>query len=209
MDEDDELMIAVQSGNPDASRRLVEKHERALVSFLFLNTRDWQLAEDLAQDTFLKVFDQSWDYLPIGKFRAWMFRIARNLLIDTVRRRAHDALVRAVQGSRDDKDLLAEVASQVVSPVENANYYELTELVDETLKEMPDEQRLTFTLHHYSGLPLAEIATVLDTSVPTTKSRLRLAREKLQERLVAKGLAPREPGSDNKGTEYEKEVESP
>ena len=192
MDEDDELMIAVQSGNPDAFRRLVEKHERALVSFLYLNTRDWQLAEDLTQDTFLRVYDQSWDYLPVGKFRAWMFRIARNHLIDTVRKRAHDALVKAVKGIRDERDLLAEVASNVVSPTDTANYHELADLIDETLRQLPDEQRLTFTMHHFSGLPLAEIATVLDTSIPTTKSRLRLAREKLQERLAERGLAPRE-----------------
>lgn len=193
MHEDDELMIEVQNGSADAFRCLVDKYERALVSFLFLNTRDWQLSEDLTQDTLLKVYDQAWDYLPVGKFRAWMYRIARNLLIDTVRRRSHDALVKAVSGDRDEESVLAQVAAEVLSAEDAADHRELAGAVDEILKQLPDEQRLTFTLHHYSGLPLAEVATVLDTSVPTTKSRLRLAREKLQEHLSQRGFAPPDP----------------
>jgi RNA polymerase sigma-70 factor (ECF subfamily) len=193
MHEDDELMTEVQSGSAPAFRRLVDKYERALVSFLFLNTRDWQLAEDLTQDTLLKVYDQAWDYLPVGKFRAWMYRIARNLLIDTVRRRAHDALVKAVQGDRDEESLLAQVAAEVVSAEETADHRELAGHVDEILQQLPEEQRLTFTLHHFSGLSLAEVAAVLDTSVPTTKSRLRLAREKLQDGLKLRGFFPPDP----------------
>ncbi len=65
--------------------------------------------------------------------------------------------------------------------------------MDEVLDEIPEEQRLTFTLHHYAGLSLPEVAEAMDTSLPTTKSRLRLAREKLQEKLLERGVAdPRE-----------------
>jgi len=64
---------------------------------------------------------------------------------------------------------------------------------DELLEEIPEEQRLTFTLHHYAGLSLPEVADVMETSLPTTKSRLRLAREKLKEKLGQRGVSdPRE-----------------
>ena len=69
-----------------------------------------------------------------------------------------------------------------------ASIRELKEIVDEMLDEIPEEQRLTFTLHHSGGLTLSEVAEVMDTTTPTAKSRLRLAREKLQRKLKAFGV---------------------
>ena len=65
---------------------------------------------------------------------------------------------------------------------------EIRDRTDELLGNIPEEQRLTFILHHYSGLPLPEVADVMQSNVATTKSRLRLAREKLQEKLQARGV---------------------
>ena len=195
MTEDDQLMVRIQEGDARAFRELMERHQGPLIGFFFRNTRDAQMAEDLAQDTLLRVFDQSWDYLPQGKFRGWMYRIGRNLLIDNVRKQSHDALIRAVKGhhDKDQADAMARLAGEVLPPDVDAGHRELAELVDELLDEIPEEQRLTFTLHHYAGLSLPEVAEVMDTSLPTTKSRLRLAREKLQEKLVQRGVSdPRE-----------------
>ena len=189
MREDDQRMIRIQNGDSSAFEELVETHQGSLLGFFFRNTRDAQLSEDLTQETLLRVYNQSWDYLPVGKFRGWMFRIARNLLIDNVRRQSHDALVKAVKGNRDDEtDLMARIAGDVLSPEERANHRELAGMVDELLDEIPEEQRLTFTLHHDAGLTLSEVAEVLETSLPTSKSRLRLAREKLREKLADRGV---------------------
>src|SRR5262249_43258173 len=129
------------------------------------------------------------DYLPRQKFRGWMFRIARNLLIDNIRRQSHDALVRAVKGtSPDEDDALARIVADVLSPVERANLRELMQIVGGFLDEIPEEQRLTFTLHHFGDLSLSEIADIMETNVATAKSRLRLAREKLQEKLAGLGI---------------------
>jgi len=124
-----------------------------------------------------------------------MFRIARNLLIDNIRRRSHDCLVKAVKGKfEDDTDILRSIAGEYLMPEQKVGHSELAEIVDELLVDLPDEQRLTFTLHHFSGLSLPEVAEVLETSVPTTKSRLRLAREKLSDRLTQRGIQnPHEP----------------
>lgn len=188
-DDDDQLMIQLQQGDRAAFDALVERYESKLIGFFFANSRDRQLAEDLTQETLLKLFDQAWDYLPTGKFRGWLFRIARNLLIDTVRRRSHDALIKSVHAPEDSDDLLAGVAGDIAQPEDRLRHRELAAVVEETLERAPDEQRLTFTLHHFAGLSLAEVATILETSVGTTKSRLRLARERLQQRLIDKGLA--------------------
>ncbi len=189
--DDDELMIRLQGGEGAAFSAIVARHERALIGFFFHNTRDLQLAEDLTQETLLKVYHQSWDYLPLGRFRGWLFRIARNLLIDDVRRRSHDALIRAVgQGRRDeDEDApLARVAAEVAPPETNIEQQDLRRLVSELLDEIPDDQRMTFVLHHYSDLPLAEVSQIMEASEATTKSRLRLAREKLAAKLRLRGV---------------------
>lgn len=190
MTDDDQLMIRIQSGETRAFDEIVENHQGPLLGFFFRNTRDAQLSEDLAQETLLRVYNQSWDYLPVGKFRAWMYRIARNLMIDNVRKQSHDALVKAAKGryDKDGDDLLARLVGEVLSPEERAKQRELADMVDEALKEIPEEQRLTFVLHHYSGLTLSEVADTMDTTLPTSKSRLRLARDKLREKLLGRGV---------------------
>jgi RNA polymerase sigma-70 factor (ECF subfamily) len=86
-------MVRIQSGDTAAFDELVDLHQGSLIGFFFRNTRDAQLSEDLTQETLLKLYNQAWDYLPVGRFRGWMYRIGRNLLIDNVRRRTNDALV--------------------------------------------------------------------------------------------------------------------
>jgi RNA polymerase sigma-70 factor, ECF subfamily len=191
MGDDDQLMLQLQGGDHAAFEELVERHQGPLVGFFFRNTRDAQLSEDLTQETLLRVYNQSWDYLPRGKFRGWMFRVARNLLIDSVRRQSHDALVKAVKGSRPDEgDSLARLAGEVLSPDEQAHHRELSDALDTLLPVLPDEQRLTFVLHHFAGLSLSEVADVMETNLATSKSRLRLAREKLRDRLLQLGFRP-------------------
>lgn len=188
---DDELMIRLQSGETAVFDDIVDRYQGALIGFFMRNTRDVQLSEDLAQETLLKVYRESWDYLPLGRFRGWMFRIGRNLLIDSVRRRTSDALIRAVKRApHEEEDALARVAAEMISPAEQVQGRELAGLVDELLADLPEDQRLTFTLHHYSGLGLPEVAEITDVPHATCKSRLRLAREKLAERLRTRGYAP-------------------
>ena len=193
MTDDDLLMIRLQEGDNTAFDELVDLYQSPLIGFFIRNTRDVQLAEDLAQDTLIKLYQQSWDYLPVGRFRGWLFRIARNLLIDDIRRKTHDALVRAVKRPRDaDDDVLYRIAGEMTSPEDMADQREVAKLVEAGLALIPEEQRQTFTLHHYGGVSLPEIAQIMDVPLPTAKSRLRLAREKLAENLRSHGILPLE-----------------
>ena len=193
MTDDDLLMIRLQEGDNTAFDELVDLYQSPLIGFFIRNTRDVQLAEDLAQDTLIKLYQQSWDYLPVGRFRGWLFRIARNLLIDDIRRKTNDALVRAVKRPRDaEDDVLYRIAGEMTSPEDMADQREVAKLVESGLALIPEEQRQTFTLHHYGGVSLPEIAQIMDVPLPTAKSRLRLAREKLAEILRAHGITPPE-----------------
>ena len=190
-DADDELMYRMQGGDSAAFERLVQRHQTALAHFFFRHLRDWQLAEDLTQETLIRVYNTAWDYLPRGCFKGWMYRIARNLMIDSTRRRSHDALVSAIRSQRprdDEDDALERLAGEFVLPEDKADQNEFAQIVGELLPKIPEDQRLTFTMHHYSGLSLPEVADAMEANLPTTKSRLRLAREKLRELLAARGI---------------------
>ena len=194
-DDDDRLMIRLQEGDRTAFDAIVERHQGELFGYFLRSTRDAAGAEDLTQETLLKVYSQSWDYLPLGKFRGWMFRIAHNLLVDNVRRGKRDALVGAIKrrSPDPDRDPLAHLTDDWLPADLQASGRELRALVDGLLDGLPAEQRETFTLHHFHGLSLPEVADAFDVAVPTAKSRLRLAREKLREGLARHGVRGTEP----------------
>jgi RNA polymerase sigma-70 factor (ECF subfamily) len=190
-DEDDQLMLRMQGGDEAAFGQLVSRHQSPLIGFFNRQLRDWQLSEDLSQETLLRIHGTAWNYLPRGTFKAWMYRIAHNLLIDTTRRRAHDCLVHAAKGRHcdDDRDeIIARLADALPPPEEQVDQREFARVVEDLLHQIPEEQRITFTLHVYEGLSLPEVADAMESNLPTTKSRLRLAREKLREKLVARGI---------------------
>ena len=202
-DDDDTLMVRVQEGDPRAFEELVARYQGPLLGFFFRNIHDRQLSEDYAQETLLRVYNQSWDYLPSGRFRGWIYRIAHNLLVDNIRRQSHDALIHAYKGSHDGGvEAVNRIAARLTPPDEIADQRELARIIDALLKELPGDQRLTFTLHYFAGLPLSEVATATETSLPTCKSRLRLAREKLRQKLRSRGFEinpPAEPDADVAG----------
>jgi RNA polymerase sigma-70 factor (ECF subfamily) len=192
--EDDDRMIRLQDGDAGAFDELVGAWQGPLFGFFLRNTRDPHLSEDLVQDTLLRLYRCCWDYLPRGLFKGFLFRIARNLLIDHSRRTIHDVLLRrtssrAVSADGEDFDLLQQVPDDLVSPLTRVQERELAEVVREMLTQLPEEQRQTFLLHHYNSLTLSEVADAMDTSLPTAKSRLRLAKEKLRHLLSCRGFA--------------------
>ena len=188
---DDLRMIRLQEGEACAFDEIVAEWQGPLHRFFFRNTRDAQRSEDLVQDTLLRLHRSVWNFIPNGCFRGWLFRIARNLLIDSVRRESSDALLRkvTVAAGRDgeSQDLLDLLPDDVVPADVRVSQQELLQIVHELLDTLPEEQRLTFAMHHFDSLSLPEIAVVMQTTLPTAKSRLRLAREKLRYVLTCRG----------------------
>jgi RNA polymerase sigma-70 factor, ECF subfamily len=192
--EDDRRMIRLQEGDAGVFNEIVTAWRGPLFGFFLRNTRDEHLSEDLVQETLLRLFRNCWDYLPRGLFKGFLFRIARNLLIDHARRATNDILIHcrracSAAGDPEGPDLLAQVPDCLTPPVDRALQRELASAVQTILMELPEEQRQTFVLHHYQSLTLTEVADAMRTNIPTAKSRLRLAREKLRHLLACRGLA--------------------
>lgn len=190
---DDERMIRLQEGDPYAFGELVQEWQGPLLGFFLKNTRDEHLSEDLVQETLLKLYRNCWDYLPRGLFKGFLFRIARNHLIDHTRRAVNDVLIRSIRRKpseeAEDHDLMQQIPEDVVSAETKAIEREVAQAVQELLLQLPEEQRQTFLLHHYNSLTLSEVADAMETSLPTAKSRLRLAREKLRHLLTCRGFS--------------------
>jgi len=191
---DDDRMIRLQAGDCCAFDELVSVWQGPLFGFFLKNTRDEHLAEDFVQETLLRLYRNSWDYLPKGLFKGFLFRIARNLLIDHSRRTVNDVLMCRARGRTNDRngeelDLMQQMPDDLVSPDHRAIEREVAEAVHELLLQLPEEQRQTFLLHHYNSLTLSEVADAMETSLPTAKSRLRLAKEKLRHLLTCRGFS--------------------
>ena len=192
--EDDQRMIRLQEGDSTAFNELVSLWQGPLFGFFIRNMRDEHLSEDLVQETLLRLYRNCWDYLPRGLFKGFLFRIARNLIIDHSRRTTNDVLIRRVQGRAaghdgEEFDLMQFIPQECASPLDRAVEREIAAAVQEILQELPEEQRQTFLLHHYESLTLSEVAVAMQTSLPTAKSRLRLVKEKLRNLLVCRGFA--------------------
>jgi len=191
-DEDDTLMMRLRDGDGTAFEALVSRHQGPLIGFFNRQLRDWQLAEDLCQEMLVKIYNTAESYLPQNMFKAWLYRAARNLLIDTKRRQKKDVMKHCVHQSRDEdrEDMISRLADELPLPIANMDHAELARQVDNALDDIPDDQRMTFILYTYAGLNLPEISEIMETNLATTKSRLRLAREKMREKLAVRGFTP-------------------
>jgi len=184
-DESDErLMDRFRRGDARAFEVLVRRHRTPLFSFLVRLTGDRARAEDLCQETFLRVVGAADGWTPRARFQTWLYAIARNQAIDESRRQA---LRRA---DPLDAHPAQAVAADDPSPDRAADGALLRPRLEAALAALPEEQREVFLLREYAGLRFHEIAEVTGTAENTVKSRMRYALEALRARLEALGIGP-------------------
>jgi RNA polymerase sigma-70 factor, ECF subfamily len=188
LESDERLMLRFQDGDVRAFEELVRRHRTPVFSFLFRLTGDRGRAEDLCQETFLRVVRASEEWEPRALFRTWLYAVARNQATDEARRRAFrrteplDVPGRAAEPADDPPpDRVAEGAL-------------LRPKLEAALAALPAEQREVFLLREHAGLRFHEIAEVTGVPENTVKSRMRYALEALRAKLEALGVAP-EPGA--------------
>jgi RNA polymerase sigma-70 factor (ECF subfamily) len=191
---DEALMLAYQKGDARAFAELVARHEKPLWNFLRRFTSDAASAEDLLQETFMRVVKSAESYQPSARFRTWLYTIARNLCTDHARSRAHrKAQSLDATSSRDsDAPRMAETVSGADPGGEQRTLTrELGVQLERALAELPELQREVFVMRELLDLPFAEIAHAVGVSEATVKSRMRYALERM--RLSLAGLHSPQP----------------
>jgi RNA polymerase sigma-70 factor, ECF subfamily len=182
-DPDETLMLRYQRGDVGAFEILLARHERPVFNFLMRSVGSASIAEDLLQDTFLRVIKGAQSYKQQAKFTTWLYTIARNLCVDRSRRQKHRKAQSLDQPMRDDEGsgtLLDVVAGDDVGAERQAIGAELQQKLEAAIASLSEEQREIFVLRQVQGIPFKEIAEIVGIPENTAKSRMRYALEKLR-----------------------------
>jgi RNA polymerase sigma-70 factor (ECF subfamily) len=184
-DSDESLMLRYRDGDVRAFEVLVNRHRKAIYNFILRFVRDAAQAEDVLQDTFLRVVKGADAYEKQAKFTTWLYTIARNLCVDASRRGKHRkaASLDAPVGDDEGAALIDLVAGADPGADKQALSRELGARLKKAIASLPDEQREIFLLREVSDLQFNEIAQIVGCPENTVKSRMRYALEKLREAL--------------------------
>jgi RNA polymerase sigma-70 factor (ECF subfamily) len=186
---DEQLMRGFQRGEARAFEALMHRHRTPVYSFLLRLTGERTRAEDLVQETFLRLVTGAASWEPRAAVRTWLFTIARNLAVDTARRQAFRATepldAPPAPGQRPRH---AAPASAGPAPDEAAEAALLRPRLEAALAALPEEQREVVLLREHAGLSFAEIAEATGVNENTVKSRMRYALLALRQRLAADGI---------------------
>jgi RNA polymerase sigma factor (sigma-70 family) len=170
---DQDLIGKYLAGQESALEKLIRRHKNRVFAYILMVVKDKELAEDLFQDTFIKVINtfRSGQYKEEGKFIQWVMRIAHNLIIDYFRKSKRIPIVE----NNDDYDIF----DKVRIPVESVEEQLITEQIHRDVKKLieylPKEQKEVLVMRHYGDMSFKDIAEVTNVSINTALGRMRYA----------------------------------
>ncbi len=181
---DEDLMTAFQKGEVPAFEELIKRHEKGVFNFIYRFFNNREIAEEVFQESFLKVHQAADRYYPNGKFSTWLYTIVRNLCVDTFRRRKiREAMSLETGGDDDNRRLGDSLAAEGIPADILASAREIEGAVEMALEKLNSDQREVFLLREKEGFKFEEIAEMTGVSVNTVKSRMRYALEALKRSL--------------------------
>ncbi len=184
---DNELVQRFIGGDQESLETLIHRHKSRVFSYILLIVKNQELAEDIFQETFIKVIRslKRGKYIENGKFVSWVLRISHNLIIDHFRK---EKLKGTVSNDSTDIDIFnsQKFSEDTVEDqmVKTQILYEVKELVN----ELPEDQQQVIHMRHYMGLSFKEIAEQTDVSINTALGRMRYALINLRKLIEKKNL---------------------
>ena len=183
VEQDTRLMLQVKEGDGTSFEVLLGKYRRPVVSSLNRMVQNQSIAEELAQEVFLRVYRARGSYEPTAKFTTWLFKIATHLALNSLRDRKHEKLHKSLSETVEDRQPLD------VPDFRRNREQELVaetrlQLVRDAISSLPEKQRAAVLMHKYEELDYAQIADALGCSVSAVKSLLFRAYEMLRSRLA-------------------------
>ena len=184
---DADVVILAQQGRESAFRELIRRYERPVFSLIFRMVRDRETAEDLSQETFIKVLNHVDKYRPEFKLSSWLFKIANNVAIDHMRKRQLETV--SMDGSphaRSQAETEAtsfDVEARQETALEELESKELGSAIERAIATLRPEYRSCIMLRHVEGRSYEEIAATLDLPLGTVKTYIHRARHELRRAL--------------------------
>ena len=187
---DEELMSRIARSDEKAFTILVQRHQRRILNLIYRSIGDRIHAEDVAQEVFLRVWRAAEDYEPKSKFTTWVYRIAVNLCLDTLKSAHHKQsfMHPCVNGDHpDENDELLFRPDSAPSPEELLLAAEESRRIFAALLSLPTNQRVAGVLKKFDGLSYDEISRILGCSTSAVESLLVRAKKNLREKLLFHG----------------------
>jgi RNA polymerase sigma-70 factor (ECF subfamily) len=182
LEPDAELMLRVKEGDSASFERLLGKYRSPVIGYLYRMVQDQGVAEELAQEVFLRVYRARSSYEPAAKFTTWLFRIATHLALNSLRDRRFERgrqSLDEVSGDAPAIQLVDRRSNREQELVAEANLLEIRQAV----AALPEKQRAAVLMHKYQEMDYAQIGAVLGCSTSAVKSLLFRAYETLRGRL--------------------------
>ena len=179
LEPDAQLMLRVKEGDAASFALLLERHRAPVVHFLYRMVQNQAVAEELAQEVFLRVYRARGGYEPTARFTTWLFRIATHLALNSLRDRRADKAVESLDG-----DLDAPVPDRRPTVEQTLVGQARLEEVRRAIHALPAKQRAAVLMHKYQEMEYSQIARVLNCSESAVKSLLFRAYETLRARLA-------------------------
>jgi len=184
-DTDEQLMVRLSKGDKNAFEKLFVRYKSKLYSYIFRFFGDAAMAEEIFQETFLRVYRYSPRYKPIAKFTTFLYRIATNLCLNELKRQRMVPMyfLGGLKDRQEGQKTLIEddIESQSRSPEERIFAAEVQQHLQTALNLLPEAMRVTLLLSELEGKKYDEIAAIMNCSVGTVKSRVNRSRTKLLE----------------------------
>jgi RNA polymerase sigma-70 factor (ECF subfamily) len=185
---DNSLVKQFVDGDQKAIELLIDRHKKRVFTYIYLIVKNHHLAEDIFQDTFIKVIRslKTGKYTENGKFISWVLRISHNLIIDYFRR---EKLLSTTSNDDTNVDLFNSQKYSEETIEDRLIFDQITSDVRLLIEELPDDQKEVIMMRHYQGLSFKEIADLTGVSINTALGRMRYALINLRKLIEKKNLS--------------------